>query len=141
MRRRCEVRRDALAWINGRDPMHRRTTRSLATCTILAAWLHGTPAQAKGARISYDAQSAPVAFAVADLDAALRAGVYQIEHRPLEAAALPQPSASAGPSLRISILTREQESGRGSVGSEAATELGGLRAEGFLIRQSSSGQA
>ena len=109
--------------------MHPRTTTLLAACVALASLLHAALARAAGALISYDTSAAPLAFAVGDLDAALRARGYEPEHRPSEHAA----QLGAAGSLRIRFMTREEALRRDPAGT--ASELGGMRAEGFALRR------
>jgi hypothetical protein len=116
--------------------MYCATTRILVACMLLGAGLHSPSVQAGTARIYYDVQVPSVAFAVADLEAALRARKYTIERHSLELTARQTAPASAAPDLAITILTREQARQRGSSSSEASAELGTLGAEGFSLRQS-----
>ena len=118
--------------------MYRGITFILVACMTLAIGLHGGAVHAKSARVSYDDQAAPVAFALADLDAALRARGYEPEHRSLAPSARPQqPAAHAAPSLAITILTREQA--RASSSAEQTAAVANLRAEGFVLRPSGPG--
>src|SRR5687767_12876227 len=82
--------------------MHRRMRRLLAVCMTLASWLYGVTAHAASALLFYDKGAAPVAFAVGELDAALRARGYEPEHRSLQQFFQARAPAQAAASLRIS---------------------------------------
>jgi hypothetical protein len=105
---------------------------------ILAFWLNGAAAHAASAQVFYDEHSAPVAFAVGELDAALRARGYEPEHRSLQQFLQAQgPEAAA--SLRISFLTREEALRGDFARTPAGRELPDMRAEGFALRQTGAG--
>src|SRR4051812_12898195 len=90
------------------------------------------------AHIFFDAHEPAVAFAVADLDAALRARGYQVEHGSLEQFFRPP---AAAPGLRIVLAQREQALQRGLPTTVSAAELNGLRAEGFALGLDGTGSA
>jgi hypothetical protein len=99
----------------------------------LASGSYGAAARADSASIFYDGSVAKVAFAVDELDSALRARGYQIEHRPLEASFQAPPAPQADGALRITLLSRGEAARRDPAGpSEPA--LRELRAEGFALR-------
>ena len=119
--------------------MHLRMTQLLAACLFLATWLRGAAAHAADALLVYDANVAPVAFAAAELDAALRARGYATQHRSFEREperpAQAQRAAPAAPSLRVRFVTRERALRREAAGTATAQALRGMRAEGFTLLQ------
>jgi hypothetical protein len=106
----------------------------------LASWLLSAAAQAASVAIFYDEKAAPAAFAVGDLDAALRGRGYQTEHRAFEPSARAAPAAKSAPFLRITLMTREQALRRGAASTIEGRALRELRAEGFVLRQTDSGK-
>jgi hypothetical protein len=118
--------------------MHRCTQRLLAFCLTLACWLHGVTARAASAQVFFDEHTAPVAFAVGELDAALRARGYEPEHRSLQQFSQ-GPASPRAATLRICFLTREQALRGDFARTPAGRELPDLRAEGFALRQTDAG--
>ena len=116
--------------------MYPRMTWLLAAGVTIAAWLLGTPARADGALLFYAVTAPPVAFAASDLDAALRARGFTPEHRSLEQATAPSSTAAR---LRVTFMTRDEALRRH--GTALAPALRDLRAEGFALQQTVSGNA
>jgi hypothetical protein len=104
----------------------------------LASSLCGGTAHATSAQVFYDDRQAPVAFAVGDLDGALRARGYEVEHRSTRQFLEEQAALGARASLRIIFVTREQAL---QADLPARPELSDLRAEGFALYPSGSSRA
>jgi hypothetical protein len=113
----------------------------MAFCMALASWLYGATADAASAQVFYDGHAAPVAFAVGELDAALRARGYEPEHRSLSQFFQPRPPGKTAASLRISFLTRAEALRGDFARTPAGRELPDMRAEGFALRQTGAGTA
>jgi hypothetical protein len=106
---------------------------TLATC------LYGGAAQAASAQVFYDPNTAPVAFAVGELDAALRARGYEPQHRSVQQLFQAQASGQAATRLRIAFLTREEAGRRDVACAPAGRGLAALLAEGFALCPAGSG--
>jgi hypothetical protein len=107
----------------------------------LASLLRAVAAHAAGANIFFDTRTAPVVFAVGDVDAALRARGYKTAHHSLEQSLEAQAASRSAASLRITFLTRAEAMGRFSGSAPAGKELPEMRAEGFALRQTGPSEA
>jgi hypothetical protein len=115
--------------------MYATVTRMLSAGVALAAWLFALSAEAESARLVFETKAAPVAFAVSELDAALRARGYEPEHL----APAPPTPARAKPGLDIIFSTRDEALRRDTLDAARRSELRGLRAEGFALIRTASG--
>ena len=105
-----------------------------ASCVALASWLHAARANAESAHIVYDASAPPVVFAARELDAALRARGYQIEHRTLQSSPRAAGEGEAAAQVRITLLSRGDAARSDAAAVAGEREVRELRAEGFALR-------